>query len=113
YPLFPHLEVPKDLQELSDKTLYKKGETVTLVVMVGEDEYWVGTYQLEGHHFQTPGEVSSIPVKDVPSRAYYKLAEVVEAYDLPFENQERVLELGSAPGGASFVLLEQDMKVLG
>lgn len=107
------LEIPASLQTLSDKTIFKVGETVTLIMMLGLDEFWVGTYKLQSHHFQTPGEVSSILEKDVPSRAYYKIAEAAEAFDLPFDHNERVLELGSAPGGASLFLLEQDTKVLG
>lgn len=113
YPVNSKLEVPQDLQEISSKTIFKKGETVTLVMMAGNDEFWVGTYTLASHHFQTPGEVSSVLEKEVPSRAYYKIAEAFEAFDLPFDFKERVLELGSAPGGASLFLLEQDMIVLG
>lgn len=109
----PKFEIPERLQKLSDQTLFKRGELVTLVMMVGPDEYWIGQYKLRADHFQTPGEVSSIIVKDVPSRAYFKIAEAYESFDLPFENEERVLELGSAPGGASLFLLEQDLKVLG
>ena len=107
------LTIPSELQSLSDNTLFKKGETVTLIMMIGIDEYWVGEYKLLPSHFQTPGEVSSVPVREVPSRAYYKIAEAYEAFDLPFDHQERVLELGSAPGGASLFLLEQDLKVIG
>lgn len=107
------LHIPEELSQISDRTIYKVGETVTLVMMIGPDEFWVGSYTLKKSHFQTPGEVSSIEVKEVPSRAYYKLAEAFEAFDLPFDHQERVLELGSAPGGASLFLLEQDMIVLG
>ena len=107
-------ELPPHLKELSEKSNFKIGETVTLIMMVGPDEYWVGEYELKKNHFQTPGEVSSILERDdVPSRAYYKIAELFEAYDLPFDHQERVLELGSAPGGASLFLLEQDLLVLG
>lgn len=113
YSLNPALEVPTDLKELSQKSIFKPGETVNLVIMAGPDEFWLGTYTLQKTHFQTPGEVSSILEADVPSRAYYKIAETFESMDLPFENQDRVLELGSAPGGASQFLLEQDMKVLG
>lgn len=109
----PELVIPADLKALSDKSLFKVGEQVTLIMMTGPEEFWVGRYQLEKTHLQTPGEVSSILVKDVPSRAYYKIAEAFEAFDLPFDHQERVLELGSAPGGASLFLLDQDMKVLG
>lgn len=107
-------ELPANLKEISDKTIFKIGETVTLIMMVGQDEYWVGEYELKRTHFQTPGEVSSIIERtNIPSRAYYKIAELFEAYDLPFDHQERVLELGSAPGGASLFLLEQDLQVLG
>lgn len=106
-------EIPESLQSLSYKTLYKIGEKVTLVMMIGPQEYWLGEYILKKTHFQTPGEVSSIEKKEVPSRAYYKIAEAFEAFDLPMESQEKVLELGSAPGGASLFLLEQDLIVYG
>lgn len=107
------LEIPVDLKTLSDSTIFKKGETVTLIMMAGNDEFWVGTYTLRPDQFQTPGEVTSILEKEVPSRAYYKMAEAYEAFDLPFDHQETILELGSAPGGASLFLLQQDLKVLG
>jgi len=106
-------ELPIELTEISENSLFKVGETVTLIMMVGVDEFWVGEYKLLKTHFQTPGEVSSIVERKVPSRAYYKIAEAFEAFDLPFDHQERVLELGSAPGGASLFLLEQDLLVLG
>jgi 23S rRNA C2498 (ribose-2'-O)-methylase RlmM len=108
------LEPPAVLVELSDKSLFKIGEKVTLVMMLGPEEYWLGEYILKKTHFQTPGEVSSIEKNDeAPSRAYYKIAEAFEAFDLPMESQEKVLELGSAPGGASLFLLEQDLQVFG
>jgi 23S rRNA (cytidine2498-2'-O)-methyltransferase len=108
-----HFEVPAQLKELSEKSLFKIGEKVTLIMMLGPEEYWVGEYTLRSSHFQTPGEVSSILQREVPSRAYYKIAEAYEAFDLPFDFQETVLELGSAPGGASLFLLEQDLRVIG
>lgn len=107
------LIIPPELQKLSDESMFKIGEKVTLIMMINQDEYWVGEYELLRTHFQTPGEVSSIIEREVPSRAYYKIAELYEAFDLPFDHQERVLELGSAPGGASLFLLEQDLNVLG
>lgn len=107
------LTAPAQLEDLSHKSLFKIGEKVTLIMMVDENEFWLGEYLLKKTHFQTPGEVSSIEVRDVPSRAYYKMAEAFEAYDLPMEAGESALELGSAPGGASVFLLEQDLKVFG
>lgn len=109
----PRFIIPASLRELSDRSLFRKGEKVTLIMMIEPDDYWIGEYVLGPHHFQTPGEESSIQKQEVPSRAYYKIAEAHEAFDLPFDHEERVLELGSAPGGASLFLLEQDMKVLG
>ena len=83
-------------------------------MMLGPEEYWVGEYILKKTHFQTPGEVSSIEKNEhAPSRAYYKIAEAFEAFDLPMDSQEKVLELGSAPGGASLFLLDQDLIVYG
>jgi 23S rRNA (cytidine2498-2'-O)-methyltransferase len=107
------LELPSTLKEISDKTIYKIGEKVTLIMMLAQDEFWVGEYVLRSHHFQTPGEVSSILQMQTPSRAYYKIAEAFESFDLPFSDDEIVLELGSAPGGASQFLLNQGMKVVG
>ncbi len=109
----PELNLPATFQKISDNTLFKNGEKVTLLMMIGENEFWLGEYKLEPTHFQTPGEISSIPETEVPSRAYYKIAEAHESMDLEFEEGEIVLELGSAPGGASHFLLEQGMKVIG
>lgn len=108
-----NFEAPEGLSQLSDKSLFKIGETVSLIMMIGPQEFWLGEYTLKKTHFQTPGEVSSIEKKEVPSRAYYKIAEAYESFDLPMESQEKVLELGSAPGGASLFLLEQDLQVFG
>jgi 23S rRNA (cytidine2498-2'-O)-methyltransferase len=104
---------PPELVELNEKSLYKIGEKVTLIMMIGPEEFWLGEYILKKTHFQTPGEVSSIEKRVVPSRAYYKIAEAYEAFDLPMDSQEKVLELGSAPGGASLFLLDQDLIVFG
>lgn len=107
------LVIPAELQALSQKTLFRPGEKVTLIMMVGEDEFWVGQYTMKSTHFQTPGEVSSILQTEAPSRAYYKIAEAAEAFDLPFDHEEKVLELGSAPGGATQFLLDNDLRVYG
>lgn len=106
--------IPPELKALSDRTLFRPGEKVTLIMMIGENEFWVGEYVMKSTHFQTPGEVSSILEESLaPSRAFYKIAEAAEAFDLPFEHEEKVLELGSAPGGASWFLLENDLRVYG
>jgi hypothetical protein len=70
------IPIPAELKKISNDSLFKIGETVTLIMVLGEDEFWVGQYELQPSHFQTPGEVSSIePREGIPSRAYYKIAE--------------------------------------
>jgi 23S rRNA C2498 (ribose-2'-O)-methylase RlmM len=114
YVIGQNLKLPENFKLMNQNSLFKFNEMVHLVMMSGEDEYWVGQYPLKKSHFQTPGEVSSISLRDdVASRAYFKIAEIYEAFDLPMENQDVVLELGCAPGGASQFLLELDLKVLG
>lgn len=113
YALSSDLVIPPDLKELSDHSIFKVGQMVELIIMTKEDEFWRCSYTLKSDHFQTPGEVSSITLQEVPSRAFYKIAEACEAFDLEFRPKEVVLELGAAPGGASLFLLDQNLKVLG
>lgn len=103
----------EELLSISTSTWYKMGETVRLVMKTGVNEYWLGEYELLDHHLQTPGEETFLSNIDCPSRAYFKIAEATEAFCLPFSEGVRVLELGSAPGGASQFLLEQGCEVIG
>ena len=48
-----------------------------------------------------------------PSRAYYKLEEAIVAADLPLRAGDVAVELGSAPGGASYALLRRGLAVHG
>lgn len=107
------LNLSPELTQISDNTWFKIGDTARLLMMVGENEFWLGEYELEEDHLQTPGEVSFLKDVDSPSRAYYKIAEAAEALNLDFGEGVRVLELGSAPGGASQFLLEQGCEVIG
>lgn len=50
---------------------------------------------------------------DIPSRAYYKLAEVLKAMNLKISQGETCVELGSAPGGAVLKMLELGARVFG
>ncbi|HLT22224.1 MAG TPA: SAM-dependent methyltransferase [Bacteriovoracaceae bacterium] len=109
----PELGLDNDLITISDNTWFKVGETVRLLMKIDTDEYWLGEYILEDHHLQTPGEISFLGEINCPSRAYYKIAEATESLNLDFGQGTRVLELGSAPGGASQFLLEQGCEVIG
>jgi len=42
-----------------------------------------------------------------------KIIEAAERAEVTFQKGELALEIGSSPGGASFALLEQGLKVIG
>ncbi len=46
-----------------------------------------------------------------PSRAYLKIKEAVESLQIPILKGENILELGSAPGGATYYLTEKGFRV--
>ncbi len=50
--------------------------------------------------------------KSIPSRAYLKLWELFTVHETPPPAKSRVLDLGSSPGGWTWVLSELDLEVL-
>lgn len=50
---------------------------------------------------------------EAPSRAWLKLEEATRLFDIPFEKGQRAVEIGSAPGGATYALLERGLEVVG
>lgn len=90
----------------------KKGNFVLDEIQIGEDEWWNG---LHCHHpslshfpFSTP--TLELPL-EAPSRAWLKMAETNLRFSF-FSKDDRIFELGSAPGGVSFFLLSQGLQVL-
>lgn len=108
-----HYEACESLIELTMNSDFELNERVSLIMMINPDEYWLGEYILTAEQFATPGEVSPIEAIDTPSRAYYKIAEVFKLFPFQARHHSCVLELGSAPGGASHFLLSEGFKVLG
>jgi 23S rRNA (cytidine2498-2'-O)-methyltransferase len=53
-----------------------------------------------------------IPPSEAPSRAYSKLVEALEHFQLSLTPGSSALELGAAPGGATFALLERGISVI-
>ncbi len=50
---------------------------------------------------------------DAPSRAYRKIEEAIRAFSLPIRAGDHALELGAAPGGATYALLRRGISVVG
>ncbi len=51
--------------------------------------------------------------EQAPSRAWLKLEEAAALFDIPFRAGQRAVEIGSAPGGAAYALLERGLHVVG
>jgi 23S rRNA (cytidine2498-2'-O)-methyltransferase len=99
---------------VSGRRALEPGERVLDLVVVGPDEVWAGL------HVQTAAGVPFLgtrldlaPSDDAPSRAYGKLLEVLAWSGLEPRAGERAAEVGAAPGGAAWALLERGLFVVG
>lgn len=92
----------------------KIGDTVLDVIEVRENEFWLGMRKIDEYAWKFPGANPhlSLPA-EAPSRAYLKIAEALIWAEYPFRGTENVLELGSAPGGASYAMVERGFQVFG
>jgi 23S rRNA (cytidine2498-2'-O)-methyltransferase len=90
------------------------GEPVVDAIGVAEDEWWIGWHLHGGTHSPHPGGRAPLIVPpEAPSRAYAKLAEVLDWSGAPLSAGDVAVELGSAPGGAAWLLLERGLEVVG
>ncbi|MDR3608357.1 MAG: hypothetical protein P4M08_13385 [Oligoflexia bacterium] len=90
------------------------GELVLDVIVVDENEWWVGWHEHSSRHHGSPGGNPRIALpKEAPSRAYLKLEEALLWSRAPIKKGDRAVEIGSAPGGACFALLERGLEVFG
>ncbi|MFV8751674.1 SAM-dependent methyltransferase [Nannocystaceae bacterium ST9] len=79
------------------------------------DEPWlVGWHRHSPEHGPDPGGVDYLPPPaESPSRAWSKLEEALRWAELAPRAGELALEIGAAPGGAAFALLERGLAVTG
>ncbi len=77
-------------------------------VLVGE-QYWI--YQTIDHPCDT-FDLNEVPLPErAPSRAYHKMEQAVRLFGLKLETGQQVVEIGSAPGGISYYLMELGLKL--
>ncbi|MFZ4715026.1 MAG: SAM-dependent methyltransferase [Bacteriovoracaceae bacterium] len=113
-------KIDSDLIQLSQKyqALFQDNmvnpETIIDLIMVEEDEIWVGMRKVmkEEHLIAGNRPEIELPV-EAPSRAYLKIAEAFYLFRPSILPGETIMEIGSAPGGASYYLLSQGYKVIG
>ncbi len=72
-------------------------------------EIWLVDVHLKEHHIATPGALLPLDLpEEIPSRAYHKMA---QSFKINEQDWQTVIELGAAPGGITYALLEQGMNV--
>jgi 23S rRNA (cytidine2498-2'-O)-methyltransferase len=90
------------------------GALVADVVLVDDDEWWVGHHRLHSPVSSWPGGYfHAMPPTGAVSRAYLKMNEALLWSGFQVKPGERCVEIGSAPGGASQFLLAQGLEVIG
>lgn len=90
------------------------GDLVLDVIVADGEPWWVGCHVHGEGHSPWPG--GRIPVDmpaDAPSRAYRKLEEALQWSGAPVRAGDVAVEIGSAPGGASYALLRRGVTVHG
>jgi 23S rRNA (cytidine2498-2'-O)-methyltransferase len=93
------------------------GDRVLDVVIDTPDRWWVGWHAAAAPSTCWPGGIyppATTPLPEtVVSRAWLKLDEAITTFGIAWRPGARVVELGSAPGGAGQRLLEAGLDVVG
>ncbi len=105
---------PEDQSRIQLNRVVRSEETVHNCMLVEPNRWMIGRHQATQISQRWPGGVPKITLpEDALSRAYSKLNEALLWSRIPMQSGDQVIELGSAPGGASQVMLELGMNVLG
>ena len=106
---------PAGLAELTAGRTSKTSRPLVLdCVVVETGEWWVGVHRVNSVASSWPGGFmpGDLPAEAV-SRGYLKMQEALLWSELPVCPGERCVEIGSAPGGATQLLLERGLQVTG
>jgi 23S rRNA (cytidine2498-2'-O)-methyltransferase len=90
------------------------GDLVLDVILAEGEAPWLGCHvHGDGHSPHPGGRVTLTLPAEAPSRAWLKIEEALRWSGLPLRAGEVALELGSAPGGTSWALLDRGLTVIG
>lgn len=99
---------------VADPRAPRRGELVFDVIVHKDDPMWLGFHRHGDAHSPKPGGRASLTLPaEAPSRAWLKLEEAVAWAHLPLRAGQIAVEIGSAPGGASWALLKRGLQVVG
>jgi 23S rRNA (cytidine2498-2'-O)-methyltransferase len=89
-------------------------DPVLHIVIVEENEIWIGQSVKRTWDWGLPGGRLTTGLPELaPSRAYLKIEEAITLSGVRLEKSDRAIEIGSAPGGACYALLERGLTVSG
>lgn len=91
------------------------GQLVLDVVEVDAGSFWVGAHRHDARHRPTPGgrpPFAEAP-PEAPSRVWHKIEEALWWSGLPLRQNDFVLDIGCAPGGGTWNLLQRGARVVG
>ena len=92
----------------------RAGERVLDVIDVAGEPRWVGAHIHDASRSPWPAGTWPVEVPpDAPSRAYRKLEEAIAWSGARVGKGQVAVEIGSAPGGASYALLRRGLSVVG
>lgn len=99
--------------EAADGARSRIGDRVLTLVEAG-GKGWLSAHVHDARRSGFPGERPPLALPDdAPSRAWLKVEEAIARFGLPLGKGSRVLEIGSAPGGASWAVLQRGATVIG
>ncbi len=89
-------------------------KTVINIIALGFNEIWFGVHKAGKLTTNYPNSAVEIEVPiDSPSKSYLKIAQIMKLFHVNFSEKDNWLDFGSAPGGASYYLLNKGCRVWG
>lgn len=84
------------------------------LISLGEKELWIGVHSVTTGTTRYPNSKVDVYIPPAaPSKAYLKMAQVIELYSIKINPGDRWLDFGCAPGGSTHYLLSNGAKVWG
>ena len=108
------LQSKNDPRNLTVNSMAPIGSKLLEVILVEPNLWWLAAKPVQNLADGWPGGVYAVPApENMISRAYLKIAEAIPWSQLPIRPGDRIVEIGSSPGGACQRLLDLGAEVTG
>ncbi len=103
-----------DARSRSVNAIAAVGSKLLEVILLEPNRWWVAAKPVQTESDGWPGGVYAVSIpENMISRAYLKISEAIPWSRLPLHAGDRVVEIGSSPGGACQRLLDLGANVVG